>query len=134
MTHDSAPSFGVTPTSADQGPAAVDGSAATAAGRGRFYLVMAIASLLVAAVLALFASAQPDGLERVAIDKGFADSAEDSPVASSPLADYSLGGEAAEASPARSAAAGVAGVALMAAVAFGVFGLLGRRSGTTDQQ
>jgi hypothetical protein len=95
---------------------------------------MALAALVVAAVLALFASAQPDGLERVAIDKGFADSAQDSAVADSPLADYTLGGENAEPSPARSAAAGVAGVALMAAVAFGVFGLIGRRASTPDQQ
>lgn len=98
------------------------------AGRGRFYAAMAVVALLVAAVLALFASAEPDGLERVAIDTGFADSAQDSAVADSPLADYTLGGAAAEPSPARSATAGVAGVALMAAVAFGVFGLLGRRS------
>lgn len=118
---------------ADASPSVAPAPAATA-GRGRFYLVMAVVSLLIAAVLALFASAQPDGLERVAIDKGFADSAQQSAVASSPLADYTLGGETADASPVRSAAAGVAGVVLMAAVAFGVFGLLGRRSSTTDQQ
>lgn len=97
-------------------------------------MVMALVALLVAAVLALFASAEPDGLERVAIDKGFAESAQDSAVAGSPLADYTLGGQEAEPSSARSAAAGVAGVALMAAVAFGVFGLLGLRSSTPQQQ
>ena len=125
-------------SASDAQPAEVAGQAGpaepTPVGRGRFYTVMAVAALLIAGVLALFASAAPDGLERVAIDQGFADSAQDSAVAGSPLADYTLGGGEAEPSAGRSAAAGIAGVALMAAVAFGVFGLLGRRSSNPDQQ
>lgn len=118
------PASGPSPTSAA-------GTSAATAGRTRFYLALAVVSLLVAGVLALFASSQPDGLERVAIDTGFANSAQDSAVADSPLADYTLAGGD---SRAHSAAAGVAGVALMAAVAFGVFGLLGRRSSDADHQ
>jgi hypothetical protein len=55
-----------------------------------------LAGLAVAALLAFFvspqASSSPDGLERVATDKGFIDSAEDSAVAGSPLADYAVSG------------------------------------------
>ena len=52
------------------------------------------AALLVSAILAgfvsLFASSSPDGLERVAEDAGFLDSAQGSAALSSPLADYGL--------------------------------------------
>lgn len=93
-----------------------------------FYVALAVVSLLVAGVVALFASPEPDGLERVAIDTGFAEQAEDSAVAGSPLADYTLGGEPESSQPWRNAAAGVIGVGIMAAMAFGVFGLLGWRA------
>lgn len=52
--------------------------------------------LLVAAALALFvspfASSSPDGLERVASDKGFAGSARDHALKDGPIADYSVRG------------------------------------------
>ena len=48
------------------------------------------ASLLVAGVVSLFASASPDGLEFVGERVGFAGSATDSAVAGSPLADYGI--------------------------------------------
>lgn len=51
-----------------------------------------LVTLLVAAVLSGFASGEPDGLERVAIDEGFDATAEDSAVAGSPLADYGVEG------------------------------------------
>jgi len=51
-------------------------------------LVVAIA---IAGILSSFASGEPDGLERVAIDQGFEDTAED-PKLDSPLADYSVKG------------------------------------------
>ncbi len=52
------------------------------------------AGLLLAVGLAAgigpFANSSPDGLERVAIEQGFADRAEESPVSGSPLAGYEL--------------------------------------------
>jgi cobalt/nickel transport protein len=48
-------------------------------------------SLLMAVVLSVFASSDPDGLERVAEDLGFIESAEDSPV-NSPVPDYEVPG------------------------------------------
>jgi hypothetical protein len=55
-----------------------------------------IAGLLVAVGLALvvsgFASSSPDGLEKVAEDKGFLETARDHAFADSPLADYAVEG------------------------------------------
>lgn len=55
-----------------------------------------LAGLLVAVGLGLFvspfASSDPDGLERVATDQGFIDSAEDHSFRDSPVADYSVKG------------------------------------------
>ncbi len=48
--------------------------------------------LLLAGVASYYASAHPDGLEHVAEQTGFIDSAEDSATADSPLADYSTRG------------------------------------------
>ena len=49
-------------------------------------------AVLLALVVSQWASSAPDGLERVAQDHGFADTATDSAVAASPLADYSTAG------------------------------------------
>ena len=43
-----------------------------------------------AGVVSYYASSNPDGLEKVAIDLGFIDTAEDSPIATSPFADYTV--------------------------------------------
>jgi len=51
-----------------------------------------LVTLLVAGVASGFASSEPDGLEKVAIDEDFIDTAEDSAVAGSPLADYGVEG------------------------------------------
>jgi len=100
-------------------------------GSRRFYVWFAAAALVVAGLLALFASASPDGLERVADDTGFAETAQDSPVAGSPIADYQVGGEDAEGAPWQRSLAGVAGVAIMAGVGLAVFGALARRRAPT---
>ena len=49
-----------------------------------------LVSIILAGFVSLFASSSPDGLERVAEDTGFLDSATDSVSLSSPLADYGL--------------------------------------------
>jgi cobalt/nickel transport protein len=64
--------------------------------RSRNLRLFLIAGLLVAAGLALgvsgFASSSPDGLERVAEDKGFLSTARDHLFADGPLADYAVKG------------------------------------------
>jgi hypothetical protein len=61
--------------------------------RNKLFLV---GGLLVALGLAIFVSpfadSDPDGLERVATDEGFIDSARDHSLADSPVADYSVRG------------------------------------------
>ncbi len=77
--------------------------------------------LLVVVLAVYFASSHPDGLESVAEQQGFAESAQDSATAGSPLADY---GEPASGS---GLLVGVAGIAITGTVAFAGFFLLSRR-------
>ncbi|MBG0854661.1 energy-coupling factor ABC transporter permease [Streptomyces spinoverrucosus] len=49
-----------------------------------------VTSLVLAGIVSFYASASPDGLEKVAEDKGFAESAEDHHYADGPLADYGV--------------------------------------------
>jgi len=58
----------------------------------KFYLVGIAIALAIAGFLSFYASSSPDGLEKVAIDLGFIDSAKDSAVAGSALADYGVAG------------------------------------------
>ncbi|AJE84798.1 MULTISPECIES: energy-coupling factor ABC transporter permease [Streptomyces] len=51
-----------------------------------------IASLLLAGFVSFYASANPDGLEKVASDKGIDKKAEEHDIADSPLADYGVSG------------------------------------------
>ena len=64
--------------------------------RSRNLRLFLVAGLLVTAGLALvvsgFASSSPDGLERVAEDKGFLETARDHLFADGPLADYAVKG------------------------------------------
>lgn len=85
--------------------------------------------LLLAGVVSVWASANPDGLEFVAERLGFGDSAAEHAAAGSPLADY---GTAGVDDPRLSGGiAGIVGVAVVAVVAFGLMHLL-RRRGTSD--
>jgi cobalt/nickel transport system permease protein len=85
---------------------------------------LVVAGLLVAFALAAFASpfasSKPDGLEKVAADKGFLKHAQDSATADSPLADYGV--ERVSNARVSTGLAGVLGVAITLAVAGGVFG------------
>ena len=58
----------------------------------RFVAVELLLALLVAGGASFYASSHPDGLEYVAEQTGFLDTAEDSPTSDSPLADYSTAG------------------------------------------
>ena len=57
-----------------------------------FLLAGLLVTLLVAGVVSYYASSHPDGLEHVAEKTGFLHTAEDSPTADSPLADYQTAG------------------------------------------
>jgi hypothetical protein len=81
-----------------------------------------VAGLLVALALAFFvspeASSSPDGLERVAIDEGFVDEAEDHDLADGPLAEYGV--EGVEDERLGTGLAGIAGVAVTFVVVGGL--------------
>lgn len=51
-----------------------------------------LVALVLAGVVSYYASASPDGLNKVAEDKGFAATAEDHPLEDSPVADYEVRG------------------------------------------
>lgn len=76
-------------------------------------------SLVLAGGVSYYASSQPDGLEKVAGDVGFLDSAEESAVADSPLAGYGVAGV--ENERISGGLAGIIGVASTAAISFGLF-------------
>jgi hypothetical protein len=96
-------------------------------GRRWWLAGLAIAALVVV-VLAPLASGDPDGLERVAIDRGFADRAEDPPF--TVIADYVFPGLE---GPAATVVAGLIGILLVFAVIWLVGRLLARRSHGTDR-
>jgi cobalt/nickel transport system permease protein len=75
-----------------------------------FALGALLVTVVVAAVVSQFAAPDPDGLERVATDTGFAESAQDHALGSSIFADYATEGVADESLSL--ALAGVVGVAL----------------------
>lgn len=58
----------------------------------KFYLGFFLTATLLAGLVSFYASSHPDGLEKVAEDKGFLETAKDSAVANSPLADYGVAG------------------------------------------
>ncbi|MGB5952690.1 MAG: PDGLE domain-containing protein [Ornithinimicrobium sp.] len=84
-----------------------------------------ILSLLVAGGLSYYASANPDGLEYVAEEVGFIDTATESDAAGSPLADYEADGV--ENARFSTGVAGLAGIAVTGAFAYLLFWALRRR-------
>ena len=83
-----------------------------------------VVSLVLAGGVSFYASSQPDGLEKVAGDIGFLDSAKESAVEDGPLAGYGVAGVDNE--RISGGIAGVIGVASTAAVSFGLFYALRR--------
>lgn len=81
-------------------------------------------SLVLAGGVSYYASSQPDGLEKVAGDVGFLDSAKESAVEDGPLAGYGVAGV--ENERISGGLAGVIGVASTAAISFGLFYALRR--------
>jgi len=91
------------------------------------YAVGLLVTLLVAVVMSQFASSQPDGLEYVAGEQGFLDSAEEHALADSPLADY--GGD----SRGKLMLSGLVGVLATLGLGYLVFTLVKPRETTGEQ-
>lgn len=95
-----------------------------------FLLVGLLAALLIAGGVSYYASSHPDGLEYVADKVGFAEAAEDSPAADSPLSDYQVKGV--ENDAASGALAGIGGALVVLVLAGGLAYLI-RRRGPVDR-
>ena len=98
--------------------------------RRTFFATALLLAFLIAGVVSGFASSSPDGLERVAEDKGFSDTAREHDLADSPVADYGVQGVP----DARLSGglAGVIGVGVTLALGSGLFLVLRRRGSTAD--
>ncbi|MEM4201986.1 MAG: PDGLE domain-containing protein [Candidatus Hadarchaeum sp.] len=83
-----------------------------------------IIALFMASVLSLFASSEPDGLERVAEDQGFAEKAEGQEVIQAPIPDYILPGI--EDEKVAASLAGLTGVLIILGITFSWAKLLKR--------
>lgn len=90
-----------------------------AAGRRGFVIAAVLVSLVLAVVVSQFSAAAPDGLQRVALDQGFADQGQSHPLDGSLFAGYATVGVANE--TLSLAVAGAAGVAITLAVGTGLF-------------
>jgi cobalt/nickel transport system permease protein len=89
-----------------------------------------LVTLLVAGIASGFASSEPDGLEKVAIEEGFDETAEDHALADAPLADYGV--EGVENERVGTGLAGIIGVGItlvvMVGLLYGARAIMGRRS------
>jgi cobalt/nickel transport protein len=89
-----------------------------------FYLAFFFVALFLAGIISFYASSNPDGLEKVAEEIGFIDTAKDSAVANSPLSDYGVIGITNERLSV--GISGVIGVVITAIVAFYLFKYLAK--------
>lgn len=87
-----------------------------------------IASLFLAGVVSFYASSNPDGLEKVAEDIGFIETAKDHTLADGALADYGVKGI--DSARLSTGAAGVIGVIATGVISTGLFMMVRRKSGT----
>ncbi|MGW8984294.1 energy-coupling factor ABC transporter permease [Streptomyces parvus] len=90
-----------------------------------FWITGLVSAFLLAGFVSFYASANPDGLERVAADQGIDEKVEEHGAADSPLADYGVG----DIANARLSGglAGVIGVSATVVVGTGVFWVIRRR-------
>ncbi len=93
-----------------------------------FVVTGLLLALLVAGVGSYYASSHPDGLERVAGETGFLDSAEDPKTGDSPFADYQTSGV--DDARLSGGLAGVAGVLLVLVLTGGLAYVVRRRTPT----
>ena len=85
----------------------------------KFYIIGFVVSLFLAGVVSFYASSSPDGLEKVAQDIGFIDTAKDHTNADGILADYGVKGiDNERASVGVAGIIGVIGTAVVAGIGF----------------
>lgn len=96
----------------------------------RVLLTGLLVALLLAAVVSLYASSSPDGLQKVASDKGISQTAKDHDLADSPFAGY--GTKGVERSRLSTGLAGVAGVLITLALGTGLALAVRRRDHSTS--
>lgn len=89
-----------------------------------------IVALGLAFLVSPLASSSPDGLEKVATDEGFIDTAEDHDLADGPLADYGVDGVDDESLS--TGLAGIVGVAITFGLALLLFGIFHARRPKAD--
>ncbi|MFF3934460.1 energy-coupling factor ABC transporter permease [Streptomyces hirsutus] len=106
----------------DTGPVPVP---AATRSRRTVWIAGLMTSLVLAGFVSFYASADPDGLERVAADHGIAERAEEHAAADSPLADYGV--KDVEGARLSGGLAGVIGVGLTVVTGTGVFWVVRRR-------
>ena len=93
--------------------------------RNNFLRAGLIVSLAIAGILSFYASSHPDGLEKVAEDEGFLDTAKDSVNAGTPLADYGVTGV--ENERLSVGLSGIIGVIVTLVVAYAIFRTLAKK-------
>ncbi|MFD9422455.1 MULTISPECIES: energy-coupling factor ABC transporter permease [unclassified Streptomyces] len=122
-----APSVAPSPSGAPSGARSRSGSATPAAARStrKVWATGLVTALVLAGFVSFYASASPDGLEKVAADKGIDRKAEEHAASDSPLADYGVR----DVTDARISGglAGVIGVSATVVVGSGVFWAVRRR-------
>lgn len=91
----------------------------------KFYISFFLVAIALAGGASYYASSDPDGLEKVAEEEGFLDTAQDSAVSESPLSDYGVAGLGDERMSV--GLAGIIGVIATALVALGLFWLLRKK-------
>jgi cobalt/nickel transport protein len=93
-----------------------------------FLIAGFVASLFLAGVVSFYASSHPDGLEKVAQDIGFIETAKEHTNADGTLADYGVKGV--DNARLSTGLAGVIGVVATGVVSTGLFMLVRRKSGS----
>lgn len=109
-------------------PGAAPAPAAARTSRRTLWITGLATSLVLAGFVSFYASADPDGLEKVASDEGFDKGAEEHAAAGSPLADYGV--EDVEDARLSGGLAGVIGVGLTVVAGSAVFWTVRRRRTT----
>jgi hypothetical protein len=95
-----------------------------------FLIAGLVVALTLAGIVSFYASSEPDGLEKVADDKGFLESADEHSLADSPLADYGV--EGVDDDRLSVGLAGVIGVVITFAVGAGALWLVRSRRPATE--
>lgn len=92
--------------------------------RGRDIIIGLVIALFLAGIISMFASERPDGLERVAEDKGFLEKGEVEPPIHSPIPDYVWPGL--ENEKLATSIAGIVGTIIVFGLGYGVAVLMKR--------